>query len=146
MAGALKARVKREGMEERVLFLGYRQASEIASFYRAADLLLLSSRFEGLPLTALEALSCGLPVVAPPVGDLASLIHGGINGEVVSGTHPEDAARALEKVLTNPALYSRERCSQSVDNYRSERLYGRLFDLVLETAEAAGDPGRMGKG
>ena len=146
MAGALKARVKREGMEERVLFLGYRQASEIASFYRAADLLLLSSRFEGLPLTALEALSCGLPVVAPPVGDLASLIHGGINGEVVSGTHPEDAARALEKVLTNPALYSRERCSQSVDNYRSERLYGRLFDLVLETAEAAGEPGRVGKG
>ena len=97
-------------------------------------------------MTALEALSCGLPVVAPPVGDLASLILGGINGEVVSGTHPEDAARALEKVLTNPALYSRERCSQSVDNYRSERLYGRLFDLVLETAEAAGDPGRVGKG
>ena len=143
MARALMGRVKREGMEERVLFLGYRQASEIATLYRAADLLLLSSRFEGLPLTVLEALSCGLPVVTPPVGDLASLIRGGVNGEVVEGADPEDAARALERVLKNPARYSRERCSQSVDDYRSERLYGRLFDLVLETA---GDPGRSGKG
>jgi UDP-glucose 4-epimerase len=51
--------------------------SDVASWYRRMDALVLASRFEGLPFVALEGMACGLPLIAPDVGECRSLIGSG---------------------------------------------------------------------
>jgi glycosyltransferase involved in cell wall biosynthesis len=56
--------------EKLVHMAGQVPHSRMADFFRAADLLVMPSRTEGLPTTILESLACGVPVMAAPVGDI----------------------------------------------------------------------------
>jgi sugar transferase (PEP-CTERM/EpsH1 system associated) len=60
------------GISRQVLFLGWR--TDLAALLPALDVFVMSSCSEGLPLVALEALACGVPVVATPVGDLPDIV------------------------------------------------------------------------
>ncbi|HEU4929419.1 MAG TPA: glycosyltransferase, partial [Candidatus Krumholzibacteria bacterium] len=75
---ALQALAQELGMSDAVMFTG---AVEDATSYIARHAcLVLASTFEGLPNAALEALAAGVPVVAPPVGDVASIVSDGSTG------------------------------------------------------------------
>ncbi|HXV13043.1 MAG TPA: glycosyltransferase family 4 protein [Candidatus Krumholzibacteria bacterium] len=71
--------------------------------------LVLPSAFEGLPNAALEAMGCGIPVVASPVGDLASIIVDGSTGVVVRDTAPATLAAGIVRALTDRSLRERSR-------------------------------------
>jgi glycosyltransferase involved in cell wall biosynthesis len=60
---------------------------------------MLTSESEGLPLAIMEALTCGLPVVAPRIGDLGDLVVDGVNGFLVPPGRVEDLASAAEWLL-----------------------------------------------
>jgi GalNAc-alpha-(1->4)-GalNAc-alpha-(1->3)-diNAcBac-PP-undecaprenol alpha-1,4-N-acetyl-D-galactosaminyltransferase len=66
--------------------------------------LVLASAFEGLPNVALEAMSLGVPVVAAPAGDLASLVEDGVTGVRAADGSPESLARAIVRALSDPGL------------------------------------------
>jgi glycosyltransferase involved in cell wall biosynthesis len=68
---ALRARL---GLEEIVLFQGWRTKPEIAELMRAADLFVLASRYDSNPCAVIEALGSGLPVVATAVGGLPGMV------------------------------------------------------------------------
>lgn len=72
-------------------------------FYEAIDLYAHISYQEGLPIALLEAMACGKPVIASPVGGVPEVIRDGVNGYLVSGGPPDVAARVVE-LLTSPAL------------------------------------------
>ena len=74
MEAELRALADRLGIAGRVIFAGPRPAGELARWYSAADLFVLASGHEGCPNVVLEALACGTPVVATPVGDVPELI------------------------------------------------------------------------
>jgi len=68
-------------------------------FYALADAFLLTSTYEGTPLTVLEAMGCGLPVVASDVGCVSEIINHGQEGFVVTSPDPMQYARYLQRVL-----------------------------------------------
>jgi teichuronic acid biosynthesis glycosyltransferase TuaC len=74
MSAELKALAGRLGIADRVIFAGPRQSGELAAWYSAADLFVLATAHEGCPNVVLEALACGTPVVATPVGSIPELI------------------------------------------------------------------------
>jgi glycosyltransferase involved in cell wall biosynthesis len=69
---------------------------EMPPFYENLDVYLNTSIHEGMPMSVLEAMSCGLPVVAPNVGGFKEIIDDGIEGYLVDGRNPDSfAARCL---------------------------------------------------
>ncbi len=87
-------------MDEKVHFLGTR--SDIPELMAASDLVVLPSRWEGLPLTLLEAMAAGKPVVACQVGGVPEVIKDGVEGYLVPPENPEAMKVAIEKILKDP--------------------------------------------
>lgn len=102
---ALTSQVSRLGLGERVAFLGSRD--DVPELLHRLDLFVLPSRFEGLPLTVLEAMATGLPVVATRVGSLDEVVEEGRNGLLVPAEDPAALADALEKLVTDADLRER---------------------------------------
>jgi Glycosyltransferase len=102
---ACEALAEQLGVRDRIRFLGFR--SDIADWLPALDIAVASSYREGLPVNVLEAMACGLPVVATANRGHRELVREGGSGWLVP---PGDAARMAERVgrlLANP----RERAS-----------------------------------
>jgi len=103
---ALEILVKRRGLGERVNFFGFRNDPE--RVLQSLDVLVLSSRNEGIPLTLLEAMAQGVPVVATQVGGVPEVIRDGVNGLLVAPGEPAKLAEAIIESLSNPEA-ARER-------------------------------------
>lgn len=91
----------------RVTFLPPRPHADVACVYRAADAVIVPSRSESFGLVAVEAQACGTPVVASRVGGLAYSVDHDRSGYLVAGHDPADYARALRRILDDPANAAR---------------------------------------
>jgi glycosyltransferase involved in cell wall biosynthesis len=123
-------------LEPRVRFLGAQPRAEVLRTLRAADVAVLSSRWENFPHVLVEALAVGTPVVATAVGGVGEIVADGENGLLVPSGEPEALAGALARVLGEPALRDRlaAAAAPSVERFAPERVYGRLEQVVLEAA------------
>ncbi len=83
---------------DRVTFLGNR--SDIPDLLCASDVFVLSSAWEGMPNSLLEAMAAGLPVIATVVGNVAEIVEPGASGILVSPKSPEMLARGLSALLS----------------------------------------------
>jgi glycosyltransferase involved in cell wall biosynthesis len=116
--------------------LGTRPPEKMPAAYAAADVFCLPSWWEAMPLSVLEAMAAGLPVVATDVGDVGRAVADGETGFVVPAREPERLADALEKLLTDVDLRRRmgtagrarvrERFSSSVTAGEVSALYAQL--------------------
>lgn len=93
----LEARAKSLGLAGSVRFLGLR--SDIPDVLGASDVFVLSSDYEGNPLSVLEAMASGLPIVSTAVGGVPSLVEGGTHGFLVQPGDLEGLARSMESLL-----------------------------------------------
>ncbi|MPZ51516.1 MAG: glycosyltransferase [Acidimicrobiia bacterium] len=108
-SGEEEIRRAREYVQNQGLRVEFRNAvphSETVPFYRAADVIMMPSRTESFGLVAVEAQSCGLPVVASDVGGLGFVVADGVSGLLVKGWEPEDHAAAVERILADQDLAS----------------------------------------
>ena len=103
---------------------------EIATYYRAADVLLVPSRSESFGLVAAEAQACGLPVVAARVGGLAYTVEDAISGFLVDGWDPERFAEAATKILLDEELAAR--LSQGAIAFSTRFSWEVAADRLLE--------------
>jgi glycosyltransferase involved in cell wall biosynthesis len=87
----------RLGVERRVAFTGARD--DVPALLAAADLLLLPSRWEGMPYVVLEAMAASRPVVATPVDGARDLIEDGVNGYLAASISAEALADALRRAV-----------------------------------------------
>ena len=85
-------------------FTGSISQQQLPAYYNAADVFVLPSWYESFGLVALEAMSCGTPVVVSRVGGLTSFIEHGKTGYLVPWRCPDAFAWSLETLLENPAL------------------------------------------
>ncbi len=132
----VEAQVAAEGMQHSVHLLGALPQSRLALCYQAADVLLLTSNFEGMPMSVLEALSCGLPVVSTDVGEVHRVVHPGLNGELAARAEPECLADALRMVLGSAAAYDRAACVAAVSRYRPHEVLAPIYRRLQVLAEA----------
>jgi glycosyltransferase involved in cell wall biosynthesis len=101
----LEALASELGLGDDVHFLGWRE--NVAEIVRAADVFVLPSRQEGLPLALLEAMACGVPVVATPVNGISEVVKHDVNGLLVPVDDPERLAQALLAVFRDPVAAGR---------------------------------------
>jgi glycosyltransferase involved in cell wall biosynthesis len=99
-----EAAVRTAVADDHVRLLGSRPAEEMAGAYADGDVFCLPSWWEAMPLSVLEAMASGLPVVATDVGDVSRAVDHGRTGFVVPARSAEGLATALEKLLTDPEL------------------------------------------
>jgi glycosyltransferase involved in cell wall biosynthesis len=135
---AIRAEIDARAVAPFVALPGLRH--DVPDLLAALDVFVLSSRMEGLPLVALEAMATGLPVVATAVGGLPNLITEGENGFLVpSGDEPALAAR-LASLRDDPALAravgDRAR-ARAREQYSGERMVRRYLDLYEQLGRAA---------
>jgi glycosyltransferase involved in cell wall biosynthesis len=90
------------GVSHAVTFLGFR--SDLPSLIAASNVFVLPSLYEGLPLTILEAMATGRPVVATRVGGTPDVVHDGQTGLLVEPADVEGLAAAMSRLLREPAL------------------------------------------
>ncbi len=93
------------GLGDRVHFLGFR--GDVADLMAAADVLLLTSKSEGVPQVVTQALGLGMPVVATRVGGVPELITHEQSGWLVPPEDPAATAAALERLAREPELARR---------------------------------------
>jgi glycosyltransferase involved in cell wall biosynthesis len=90
------------GVKDRVILPGRIDAAGVAHYMQAADVLLLTSKNEGVPNVILEAFASGLPIVASRVGGIPEVHPGDEFGRLVSRIEPGPFATALTEVLLSP--------------------------------------------
>jgi D-inositol-3-phosphate glycosyltransferase len=95
------------GLGERVSFPGAVGQGELVRYYRAADALAVTSRYESFGLAAVEALACGTPVVASQAGGLPSIVREGENGLLVRWRSPQAFAERIDELLGDADLRAR---------------------------------------
>jgi glycosyltransferase involved in cell wall biosynthesis len=97
---AMRWAIHQRGLDEHVILLGGR--SDVPDLMAAADLFVLPSRFEGLPLAVLEAMVAGLPVVATRVCGTAEAVQDRVTGLLVEPGDSKALAAAISKLLAEP--------------------------------------------
>lgn len=105
--GALLREVRALGLSRAVRLLGPVSESKLVGLYNAADLFVFPSLYEGFALPVLEAMACGVPVIAGNVASLPEVV--GRAGLLVDPLQPEMLARAIVQALGDPALQHRLR-------------------------------------
>ncbi|MBI2873956.1 MAG: glycosyltransferase family 4 protein [Firmicutes bacterium] len=132
-AGKLERRCAGLGLDDVVFFKGYQPSKLVLA---AADLLVLPSHSEGLPLAALEALAAGVPVVASAVGGIPEVIRHRETGWLVAPRKPGELAEAVLEALSN-----REEGARRSEAGR--QLVKRLYNLPSMIAATAGIYGAL---
>lgn len=101
LAEALDEEIAARGLADHVRRIPRLSPEELARWYSAADALLLTSWREGRPNVVLEALACGIPVVATEAGGTCELLDG-LDGMLSSSREPAELARLLGDALAHP--------------------------------------------
>jgi glycosyltransferase involved in cell wall biosynthesis len=117
-------------------FLGALPRQRILELFAAADASLLPSSWENFPHTVVEALAVGTPVIATRVGGVAEVVHDGENGLLVEPGDVDALTAAVRRFFDEPEVAERLRGNAvaSVADYASDRLYGRLEEILRSAA------------
>lgn len=107
-------------------------------YYRTLDLYLNTSFYEGIPLSILEAMSCGVPVIAPNVGGIPEIISDGEQGFLVNSRNPEEFANFCLMIMRDKDLgnrlaeNSRNRVSAFFNSLKMAESYSKLYLSSIE--------------
>lgn len=126
---ALTAQARAHGLGDRVHLLGLR--ADIPNLLSAADVFVLPSLSEGLPLALLEAMFAARPIVASDVGEVRSVLDGGAAGVLVEPGNTEALAGALRRLLL-------DRAAARALGERAARRAASEYDLRGTVARYAG--------
>ena len=138
-AGNLEKEVDREiiclGIQKNVYRLSYMDQYQLAWFYQAADALIVTSLYEGMPVSVLEALGCGLPVISTRVGEVPRVVLNGRSGEIVDNTSGCHILEALRKVLTSSEQYSVSNCISAIQDYTPQKVLSSVYHKIETMAQ-----------
>jgi glycosyltransferase involved in cell wall biosynthesis len=131
--GALEAYAHMLGVDDRVVFLGYRK--DIPDLLASCDLFVLPSLYEGFPLSILEAMAAGKPVIASAAGGSDEAIVHEETGLLVPQADAASLTRTIQRVLSDPALALRLAAAgkaRAYEEFSIETMVQRVTDVYHE--------------
>jgi len=137
MTERLQARAHALGIADRVVFAGAVYGTRKYEYLRTADIFILPSHVEALPMSLLEAMAYGLPVVASRVGAIPAVVSTEKNGLLIEPRDRAGVAAALDRLLADPALRARlgsAAAKLAYERYSVDRAAGELMDLYRKVA------------
>lgn len=120
------------GIQNKVLFLGYR--NDIQNVMGQLDFVVLSSLWEGLPLTPIEAFSMGKSVIGTAVDGTREIIRDGIDGYLTEPGNPEKLAEKMGLLIEHPET-RKEMGLQAVKHYQDEFSFDKLKQRYIKFYE-----------
>ena len=133
----LKARVEESGLGDRLLFLPEVPVYAMASWYQVLDLFVAPQRWEGFGLTPLEAMACGVPVVASRVGAFDEIIVDSETGYLVEAGSQGGLQQAVRSLLDSPEILktftvnSRARVVSDFSLMAESEALGTIYNSLL---------------
>jgi glycosyltransferase involved in cell wall biosynthesis len=127
------------GIARSCYFVGYQE--DVAGYYRLFDAFVLPSVNEGTPVSAIEALASGTPVVANRVGGVPDVVRDGVDGFLVEPGDVEEAAIRVETLARDPGLRTTmggEGRARILERYAVSRLVDDVDRLYRSLLEAKG--------
>ncbi|RLT22158.1 MAG: glycosyltransferase, partial [Chloroflexi bacterium] len=110
-------------------FTGVLQGEELIDAYNAADIFVFPSQSETFGLAPVEAMACGLPVVAPFVGGLQETLRHGENSLVYDPNQPDALVNAVMRLRDTPEL--RQTIAQQAITYASQQSWQASMDQLI---------------
>jgi len=89
-------------LKEQVNFFGV--VDNVSDYLQKSDIYCCSSLVEGLPISVLEAMACGLPIVSTKAGGVVDIVFNDVNGYICESFEPEDYASYIEKIIVDKEL------------------------------------------
>jgi glycosyltransferase involved in cell wall biosynthesis len=133
--GRIKSLVEQYGLEKTFQFLGFLDNTK--EFYQGMDLYLNTSLHEGIPMSVLDAMSHGIPVIAPDTGGLREMINSGVEGYLMDRYDPKAFAERILRLSRDTSLktsmgyFARARVERDFSNDHMAREYHQLYQDVI---------------
>lgn len=134
---ALERRAAGLGVSDRVRFLGTGTRDDVITLFRAVDVALVTSAWENLPHTLLEALAAGTPVIATEVGGIPEVLRDGENGLFVPAGDVDALAAAIDRLVHDDALRASlaAAAAPSVEELAEPRILSRIVQAIVGDRE-----------
>lgn len=120
-------------------FLGYISDKDLPYLYNACDIYVLPSHVEGMPLSVMEAMACGKPVIVTSVGDMPFIVKNGVNGIVIPPGNAELLANGIIYLAKNKELRNlmAELNLRKMAKYDWDKISNRYYSLYAEMLDRA---------
>lgn len=141
LLGQCKALSTALGLDDRVEFTG--ASNNVANLLRGADIFALISRWEGFPISVLEGMRAGLPVVASRVGGIPEAVMDDVTGMLVAPNSHIELANALRRLLSDASLrkqFGSAGRERYLSQFTSERMVGktvRVYETIFARRRSA---------
>lgn len=112
-------------VNDNIFFLGAIDRPEVSKYLNMGRVFIMTSRTEGLPMAMIEALSCGLPVIMPDVGDVTSIAVHNVNGLIVDPATDKAFSKAMHSLMAEKKLFARLKSGA----IKSRELFKREYSL-----------------
>jgi glycosyltransferase involved in cell wall biosynthesis len=127
--------------EKNFMFLGYlKESSDLVEYYRASSVFAAPTLYENLPIRVLEAMACGVPVVASNVCAIPEVIDNGVNGILIQPGSVGELAEAICRLLGDPSLRRKmgdnarktvlEKFNWKVNAIKTVEVYQQILDSL----------------
>jgi glycosyltransferase involved in cell wall biosynthesis len=132
----LRELAHRNGVDDILTFLGL--VTDVPERLAAADILLMSSIYEGMPISLIEATHAGLPMIATDVGGCAEIVRHGENGFIFTPKDVEAGARNILKLFESPGLCQQfsTRSREIAQDFSMDKVCAKHVAMYQQTLEA----------
>jgi len=120
--------IDQTGLADRVRLLGLKSIDEVVELLHTADLFVLSSSYEGMPMAVIEALACAVPVATTRVGEVALVVNDGLCGRIAESHSEEHLTAAISWCLDNLEKISGAPCTESASHFSPTVVLQPMFE------------------
>jgi glycosyltransferase involved in cell wall biosynthesis len=134
----IQSKISDRDLQDSVRLEGYVDNNNLPEVYRSSDVFALSSQRENHPITLLEAMSCGTPVVAPLIGAIPEIVEDERTGLLYPSGSVSELSGAIDRILSDPELrtfcsqQAREKAMNNFDWFKNQAELFELFNRVME--------------
>lgn len=136
---SLEALARSLAIAEQVRFTGRVDNDRMTELYQQADILLNTSLVDNMPISLLEAMASGVPIVSTDVGGIPHMVEDGVTGILVAPRNPEATANALLRLLDDPVRMRRlrEKALDAVQAYHWDNVRVQWISVYGKLAKEA---------